>query len=197
MSAATHPGPDHRLSWVLVRRPWPVLVVSLCLAAVLGAGWVLWVGLSTGMVSRVAPPGATVTADGISYRLVELYAGDRVADVDGGEALQAEPGAVFVVAHLEVDATRAAVFEGDTPFTSPGEVVRVGCRTELRGRDGMTWSPEGPLVARELPSSCPDGARLTLEQVYVVPTAQLGSIQGVVVGPQLGPGIDRVLRPPD
>ncbi|SDD36048.1 hypothetical protein [Auraticoccus monumenti] len=196
MSAPHHAQDAHQLSWLLVRRPWPVLVVSLCLAVLLYAGWVLWVGLNTGVVTKVAPAGATVTVEGISYRLVELYATDRVADVDGGEGVQAPPGASFVVAHLEVDATRAEVVEGDTPFSTPGEVLRVTCQTELRGADGMTWSHEGPAVDRTYPSSCLDGGRLTLEQVYPVPTSQLDRIQGVVVGPQLGPGVDRVLRLP-
>lgn len=194
--SGTHPAPEQQLSWLLVRRPWPVLVVSLCLAVLLGAGWVLWVGLSTGVVTRVAPAGSTVTIEGISYRLVELYATERIADVDGGEGVQAEPGASFVVAHLEVDATDAEVIEGDSPLVPAGEVVRISCQTRLRGPDGMTWAHAGLLVDRELPSSCSDGGRLTLEQVYLVPTAQLGRIQGVVVGTQLGPGIDRVLRLP-
>ena len=197
MSTPLPSTPDHhQLSWLLARRPWPVLLVSSCLAALLGAGWVLWIGLNTGVVTRVAAPGETVTTEGISYRLVELYATDRIADVDGGEGLQAVPGATFVVAHLEVDATEAEVIEGESPFSAPGEVLRVSCQTELRGDDGMTWAHEQPAVDRELEASCLDGGRFTLEQVYAVPTAQLERLQGVVVGPQLGPGIDRVLRPP-
>ncbi|MVA74925.1 hypothetical protein GC722_02615 [Auraticoccus sp. F435] len=180
-----------QLSWALARRPWPVLVVALCLAALLCAGWVVWVSANTGELTRPAADGDRATVGGTGYRLVELYTTDRLTDAAGGEDQLPEPQATFVVARLEVDTrgTEAVPNEldGGEPF--------VYCGTELLGADGMVWQAEAPVVQREVPSSCEAGREQPMEQVFMVPAAQVDEIRGVVVRRSFGPGVERVLAP--
>ncbi len=189
-AGSTGAGHAQQLSWALVRRPWTVLVVALCVAALTGAGWLLWFSANTGLLLRVGPSGGTVTVEGTRYQLVELYSADQLQDVDGGEPQLPEPHTSFVVARLAVD-TRATELAEDVDPADPF----VFCGVELLGPDAMSWRAQAPVVSRAEPSTCEHGREQVLEQVFTVPSDQLDQLRGLVVPHRLGPGTDWVLRP--
>ncbi|WP_157973759.1 hypothetical protein [Desertihabitans aurantiacus] len=175
----------------LVRRPWRLLLVAVCVAALTGVGWVGWYQANSGWLLRPAAPGATVRVEGSTYRLIELYSADRLVGTDPGEEpQQPPPGTVFVVARVEVD-TRGA----EQVATADGP-VRAWCDLPLLGTGTAVWDPQAPVVGRPLPSTCEAAAAQTVEVVYRVPLRDRDRVRGVLVRPTLGPGTTHLLRPP-
>ncbi|RCK70350.1 hypothetical protein DT076_06780 [Desertihabitans brevis] len=174
----------------LVRRPWRLLLVALCLGALTGAGWVGWYQANSGWLVRPAPPGARVQVEGSTYRLSELYSTDLLVGGPGEEPQRPPPGTVFVVGRVQVD-TR----EAEQAPTADGP-VQSWCDLSLLGAGTMVWDPQAPVVRRPHPPTCAGRAAQTVEVVYRVPLRERDRIRGVLVRPTLGPGTTWLLQPP-
>lgn len=148
-------------------RVWLLVIIIASITGSLIAGWVFYVGTFTSDRFGQLPPGAAFrNNNGFSIRVLRLIARPSIPGTI--EPDPAPPGAVFVVADLEVTAPDPLPAEG-------------GCSMELVGRGGRTWESSFQSLP-DIPSGCSDllpGETGAAAVVYTVPAAELGSIYGL------------------
>lgn len=128
-------------------------------------------------------PGAAADKLGADFRLVSLQQTERLVGRYGGST-PADPGAVWVLARLEV-----------TPHVLD---KNFNCGVVLVARDRTTWSTGLNGVSRETPSCTPDhptpGRAYPVEVSFSVPAARAGDLVGVGLQ-RFGAGPDVLLVP--
>jgi len=168
------------------RRSWWVLAALALVTAVYLTGWSAWATLHTAERYEQLAPGASSERDGADFRLVSLTQSSQLADQTGARSQPAEPGAVFVVAVVEVVKQR-----GD---------ATVRCAVDLLGPGGRIWTDTLPSVSRAVPYCSPDdfvvGRPKVFESVFVVPERYADRLLGVTLTSRRGTRPSAVLRPP-
>jgi hypothetical protein len=170
-------------------RSWLVAATVLILSAAYLTCWATYayVHLSGGTRHRVLDPGQSAVIPDATVRLTSLSQAAELADQKyGSEPSLPPPGAVWVVAVLEVTTTPA---DGNAH-----------CDLRLVGPDRRLWQAEALLVRRTLPSSCSDdevtpGRPATIEVDFAVPERFAGEIVGVAVLDPASAARTQVLRP--
>jgi hypothetical protein len=128
-------------------------------------------------------PGAAASKLGADFRLVSLQQTDRLVGEYGGTT-PADPGAVWVLARLEV-----------TPHALD---KNFSCGVVLVARDRTTWSSGLNGVSRKTPSCTPDnptpGRAYPVEVIFSVPAGRTADLVGVGLQ-RIGAGPDVLLVP--
>lgn len=168
------------------RRGWWRAAIVVLLVAVYLAWWVTYAQLHLPPRRyEQRPPGAVVSQDGADFTLVSLARSPALKNT-GGEEQPAPPGAVWVVATMEITQRRV----------DPDLI----CSVVLVGSNGRSWSPPGLLgLARPTEDCLPDDAVLgrpyPMEVDFRIPATDANQIMGVAI-PQAGTGRDPLLVPP-
>ena len=173
MSAGTRPG-----------RSWLAVAATVLAVAVYLLGWTTYGRLHMSPDRYVQLlPGTSASSLGAEFRLLSLQQTERLVDTYG-EPNPADPGAVWVLARLEV--TPHALEEN------------FSCSLLLVARDRTTWSTGIKGVTRAIPTCLPDDAvperTYPVEVAYSVPANRVGDLVGVALQ-RFRPGPDPVLVP--
>lgn len=156
------------------------IVVWVCLLGLMGWGGYVLGGARPRPVQL--PPGAVAGFGTDRVRLVNLVAANEL-DREGGDPYRPTPGAVFMVAELEV--LRGA---GDEP-----------CTVQLIATDGRHWKPTTAYRTAKPSADCsgaPAGSTVRYEAIFVVPASVTGQIAGVADALPRGGFLLHLLTPP-
>ena len=101
---------------------------------------------------RPVDPGAVAAGPNADFRLLSLRQTERWGDEVGGDEGSPEPGAVWVVAQLEVTPTRRQAY--------------LLCTMTLVATDGRAWGAASPTPSHEGESCAPDPEDVQLGATY-------------------------------
>ena len=156
-------------------RAWLVAATVLVLVAGYVLGWMTYayVHLNSNVRYSLVPPGGEVHSRSATVQLVGLSVADGLSTtVKGDPPTAAHPGAVWVVAVIEVTVDPAA----DHP----------SCLFDLIGPHDRRWESDSSGASRQLPGSCtddsvPKGRPTRIETLFQVPAADADQLLGVAV----------------
>lgn len=156
------------------------IVVWICLLGLMAWGGYVLSGAHPRPVQL--PPGAGADFGTDRVRLVSLVAANEL-EHEGGDPYRPTPGAVFLVAELEV--RRGA---GDEP-----------CVVQLIATDGRRWRPTTDYRTTKPSVDCSDapaGSTVGYQAIFVVPAGVTGQIAGVADALPRGGFLLQLLTPP-
>lgn len=165
---------------------WRRLLMLLTASSLVAVYLVWWVGYATAHQDtryRALPAGAPATVQGTTVRLEQLTRTARLADQIGDRTVAPVPGALWVVARLQI-----VQHQPGPTWTSS---------FLLLATTGATWQSTYPPVSRTLgayDSSKP--APQEFEQVYEVPATMASRLAGIAIEDSTSPARGPVLRPP-
>lgn len=168
---------DRGRSWIMAGIAFSCVLIYLSI-------WMTYAGTHTYGRYQQLPSGATTTLDGITYKLVRLTRTGVV--VDGQQTKPAPAGAVYVIAELDITATKK-----DPP-----------CSVELVADGKRSWESDAEFFQRKLPQYCGDyshpvtpGRPWRLEQIYLIPEKFADRLYGIGVPDRTSPAPTKVLTP--
>ena len=173
----------------LLAKPRPAfLVVCLALVTIYLTWWVAYAQTHQEDRYTQLPPGQAAEFEDGTVRVVSLGVANELVRSSGGEPAVADPGAVWVVATVEVLVTR--------------QTDRIWCSMDLLSTDGRIWPKGGPGIERVLPG-CPGdfvtGQPYRFEAIYTAALADIldtrGSLAGLALPDPVSVSRTPVIRP--
>lgn len=145
------------------------LIISVSLVLIYVVWWVTYAGTHQGERFTQLPPGRAAESADATIALNSLIQAPELVDAKGGEPLAPDPGAVWVVAEMEV--TRHRV--GDA----------FPCGFAAVGPEGRMWEGSRPYVERAV-KTCDDdefvvGQPYRFEAIFMVPQRYADQLAGV------------------
>jgi len=188
MSSAPVPrraSPGEHLARLTDRgRSWIMTAIAFALVMMFLSVWMTYAAIHTYPRFQQVPAGSTTTVDGVTYKLIGLTRTDVVAN--GEETGRAQAGATYVIAELEIVATKK----------SPN------CSVELVADGKRTWESNAEFFSRKLPQFCGDdqhpitpGKPWQFEQIFLIPTTFADRLYGIGVEDDTTPAPTKVLTP--
>ncbi len=147
--------------------------------------WVTYAGIHYIPRFSMRPPGASGESHGASIRLLSLTRADQLSDAGGGQPALPEPGAVWVVAELEV--------------VRHDPVKEFFCEAQLLGPEGRLWSVASVRVQRPTPDCNRDlgvGQPARSESIFMVPSRYADQLSGLALTDSSSAARTPVITPP-
>jgi hypothetical protein len=159
-------------------------VGALAAALIYVIWWVTYAAIHLTPRYSTRPPGAAAEVAGTSVRLLSLVRSDELRDAMGGQPEFPAPGAVWIVAELEM----LRHDSGKTFY----------CDIKVLGPQGRVW-PEAAFQVQRATSDCdidnPVGQPVRVESVFMVPARYVDQLMGIALEDGSTPARTPVIRP--
>ena len=146
-----------------------LLTISATLVLIYLVWWVTYAGTHQGERFSQLPPGRAAESRDATITLLSLVQAQELIDAKGGEPLAPDPGAIWVVAGIEITKHRA-----DDQFL---------CGFAAIGPDRRIWEGSRPYIERSAPSCDDDeivvGQPYPFEAIFMVPQRYADQLAGI------------------
>ena len=160
-------------------------VAALAAVGIYLIWWVTYAGMHYIPRFSMRPPGASGESHGASIRLLSLTQTDQLGDAEGGQPALPDPGAVWIVAELEV------------VRHDPAE--EFFCEAQLLGPERRLWSTASVRVNRSTPDCSRDrgvGQPARVESIFMVPARYADQLSGLALTDSSSAARTPVITPP-